>query len=122
MDFSVAVDARGSETTLALAGELDLASADTLLNAVHELLGSGVRFLHIDLTDLTFCDSTGLSALLRARNAARVTGGWCSISGAAGMVADLLRVTQLDEYLGEPAPAEPNELAPLQSRRADELR
>jgi anti-sigma B factor antagonist len=54
-------------TVLALSGELDIASAPELERALDELGPSNPRRLVIDLTDVTFMDSTGLRALLLAR-------------------------------------------------------
>jgi anti-sigma B factor antagonist len=54
-------------TVLALSGELDIASAPGLEQALDEFGASMPRRLVIDLTDVTFMDSTGLRALLLAR-------------------------------------------------------
>ncbi len=55
---------------MTLAGELDIASAPLFEQAIDELDASDTRRLLIDLTELLFMDSTGLRALLRARQAA----------------------------------------------------
>jgi anti-anti-sigma factor len=54
-------------TVLALSGELDIASAPGLERALDEFGASIPRRLVIDLTEVTFMDSTGLRALLLAR-------------------------------------------------------
>jgi anti-sigma B factor antagonist len=54
-------------TVLALSGELDIASAPALERALDEFGASIPRRVVIDLTDVTFMDSTGLRALLLAR-------------------------------------------------------
>jgi anti-sigma B factor antagonist len=50
---------------VALAGELDLATAPQLDQAVRELLEAGFDHVVVDLTDLAFLDSSGLRMLLR---------------------------------------------------------
>jgi anti-sigma B factor antagonist len=50
---------------VALHGELDIVSADGLALALVEVAGSVVV---VDLSGLTFIDSSGISALVRARN------------------------------------------------------
>lgn len=55
---------------LALSGELDLASAPMLERELREAEATGPRRLVIDLAGLAFMDSTGLQALLRARERA----------------------------------------------------
>jgi anti-sigma B factor antagonist len=59
---------------LALSGELDLASAPVLERELREAEASGLSRLVIDLGGLAFMDSTGLQALLRARERANTDG------------------------------------------------
>jgi len=54
-------------TKLLLSGELDLASAPTLLEAV-SIAARAPDALTIDLSRLSFIDSSGVHALLRARD------------------------------------------------------
>ncbi|MEV4659694.1 STAS domain-containing protein [Micromonospora sp. NPDC049301] len=61
---------------LRLSGDLDYDSAPELIAAADELRGDHQQLL-IDLTGVSFCDSSGLSALLvvhRAAGAIRLTG------------------------------------------------
>jgi anti-anti-sigma factor len=55
---------------LMLSGELDLASAPTLERELREAEAANPRRVVIDLAGLAFMDSTGLQALLRARERA----------------------------------------------------
>jgi anti-anti-sigma factor len=55
-------------------GELDLASADTLHEALERELAAGNRVL-LDLSGVTFIDSTGLAAIVNAVNSARESDG-----------------------------------------------
>jgi anti-anti-sigma factor len=50
---------------IALAGELDLATALQLDQAVRELLETGFEHVVLDLTDLVFLTSSGLRVILR---------------------------------------------------------
>jgi anti-sigma B factor antagonist len=54
---------------IAVEGEIDLATVDALNAAVARALESGARDLWIDLTDVDFIDSTGLTAVVRAHKA-----------------------------------------------------
>jgi anti-anti-sigma factor len=49
---------------LRLTGELDLSTTETLLKAVEEPLASGEGDLLLDLSDLTFMDSSGLRVVI----------------------------------------------------------
>ena len=53
--------------TIALSGELDLATAPILSDSLAPFEGNGVSTIVLDLHDLTFIDSTGLHAFLEAR-------------------------------------------------------
>jgi anti-sigma B factor antagonist len=56
----------GRRTVLSVSGEIDIASALLLTDAVDDALRDGALELWIDLTRTDFMDSTGLHALLEA--------------------------------------------------------
>ena len=71
VQLRISTDRQGETTVLALSGELDIASAPDFERAVAEVDGSGASGrLVVDLAELTFMDSTGLRALLLARQQA----------------------------------------------------
>ncbi|MGK5740812.1 STAS domain-containing protein [Micromonospora sp. URMC 103] len=108
MSFTVTYAERDGGTCLRLAGELDMSSAPQLDAAIDRLTAAGERHLLVDLTELTFCDSTGLAAFVRGDNRAAADGGWLRVTGARGRVARVLRLTGLDEVLTyEPEPVDP---------------
>lgn len=63
--IGVTSDERGTGVTIAVRGEVDAATVDTLWATVEQVIGGASR-LTIDLTDTTFMDSAGLNALVRA--------------------------------------------------------
>ena len=86
------------ETTLVrVIGELDLSTSSRieldLLRLIHEGLG---RRLFLDLSELTFLDSTGLRALWRTRQHAQAANAQLFISAASEPVMRVLQVTKLD--------------------------
>lgn len=60
-------EASGDRHVLVLSGELDLASSPTLDEALRGICTDGTEALTVDLSGLTFMDSTGLRVLLRAK-------------------------------------------------------
>ena len=68
----LSIDTRrdGDAVLIVLHGELDLASAPELERELREAEASSPSRVTIDLTGLGFMDSTGLQALLRARERA----------------------------------------------------
>ncbi|MEV0157250.1 STAS domain-containing protein [Micromonospora sp. NPDC050686] len=85
----------GGTARLHLAGELDMSSAPELNAAIDRLAAEGARQLLIDLSELTFCDSTGIAAFVRGDNLAAADGGWLRVTGATGRVHRVLQVTGL---------------------------
>ncbi|MEU7038495.1 STAS domain-containing protein [Streptomyces sp. NPDC046237] len=76
---------------LSLAGELDHDTADTLRSALEERTGA-VRIL-VDCEELSFCDSTGLNVLLRARLRALEEGGRLELAALRPPVARMFEIT-----------------------------
>lgn len=100
MTFTVTYAQRGEGgVCLRLAGELDLSTAPELNSAIDRLIAEGRRELLLDLTGLTFCDSSGIAAFVRGDNLAAADGGWLRVTGATGRVARVLQVTGLAEVL-----------------------
>ncbi|MFF0490995.1 STAS domain-containing protein [Nocardia sp. NPDC004068] len=62
--------------TVPVAGNLDYENADAFVAEVERLLAERPETtrLHLDCTELTFCDSTGLSALLLIRRLTEAAG------------------------------------------------
>jgi anti-anti-sigma factor len=93
--FGVEVTHQGATTTAAVAGELDLATAPELLAAVEGLVALGRTRIVVDLAGLGFCDSSGLDALVRSLEAARVAGGCLALRAPQPPVARLLELSGL---------------------------
>jgi anti-anti-sigma factor len=80
-----------------LAGELDIAAAAGLTQELAQI-GDGTRFrVVVDLSELTFIDSSGLNALVNAARTVESKGGWIVFSNATQHVARVLEIVALDE-------------------------
>jgi anti-sigma B factor antagonist len=80
--------------TVTLAGELDLAGKADLRAQVDTLLHDpAVTSVVLDLSRLTFVDSTGIGALVGCLRLADETGKGLRAAGAQGRVASLLDLT-----------------------------
>jgi anti-sigma B factor antagonist len=71
-NFDLQVMRNGDRARVAVRGELDLGTAGQLERCLEELLERREPVL-LDLRELTFMDSTGLCALLKARENAEET-------------------------------------------------
>ena len=78
-------------------GEVDVFSAPNLAEQLTQLFDAGRRTVVVDLTLVTFLDSTGLGTLVAARNRAEEAGGQLPIIGSGERVLKLFRITGLDE-------------------------
>jgi anti-sigma B factor antagonist len=76
-------------------GELDLASAPDLKWALADVLRSGACQLVVDLSEVTFIDSTALGVLVGARRNLRA-GARMAIAGTAPTVLNIIELTGLD--------------------------
>jgi anti-anti-sigma factor len=80
---------------VALRGELDIETVGQLRAALEELSATGWEHVVVDLRELTFIDSMGLSLLLEADRSARRTGRSFAIVDGSPAVARLLEVVGL---------------------------
>jgi anti-anti-sigma factor len=87
---------------VALHGELDIATADGLAEALVAVAGST---LVVDLSDLTFMDSTGIGTLVVARNRVLANGqGQMVLTRPTAIVRKALEIVGLSEWVVEWSP------------------
>jgi anti-sigma B factor antagonist len=91
-------DERGA-TLLAVSGELDLAASPTLEDRLDQVFGGTVSQLVIDLRQLEFIDSTGLSVLVKAHQRAEDAGCRFGLVNGGSQVRRLLSLTGIAERL-----------------------
>ena len=77
-------------------GEIDAATEPDLTQELAEAVRTHPCRVIVDLTQVTFMDSTGFNALVRARAEGN---GELRLVGASGMVYEVLRMTGLEEVL-----------------------
>jgi anti-sigma B factor antagonist len=86
----------GPDGLLSLTGELDLATAPQLRSAVQQKLQDGTQRLVLDLTDLSFCDSAGLTVMVWAE---RAFPDGVLLHHPRPQLRKILRTTQLEQVL-----------------------
>ncbi|WP_418955538.1 STAS domain-containing protein [Streptomyces tritici] len=91
--FDVEVSGGSGVVVLTLAGELDHDTAEPLRTALDQQIESGAPRIVVDCAALTFCDSTGLNALLRARLRAQEAGGRVELAGLRPPVSRMFEIT-----------------------------
>src|ERR1044071_10347862 len=99
MSLTVDTEQRGDVVVVSVGGELDMATAPQLQDQITDLLDRGLARLVFDLTDVSFCDSTGLSVFVRAKNSTDDAGGAVRLAAPQRGVRRILEVSGLVEVL-----------------------
>jgi anti-sigma B factor antagonist len=88
----------GDSVTIIVSGEIDLSTAGTLDAAIRNAEKTVIGQIVVDMSDLSFLDSTGLSVLLRASVRNREDGNRLSfVSSKHEVVTKLLTLTGAGE-------------------------
>lgn len=87
MDFSVTTSPSGDRLVVQVTGEVDVSTAPRLRDELSQAIADGHHELVVDLSDVSFLDSTGLGVLVGRLKALRLQEG------------DMLLVTQQDRIL-----------------------
>ncbi|MPY58350.1 STAS domain-containing protein [Streptomyces spongiae] len=84
---------RDTRALITLAGEIDLATAPLVREALAECLRDGIRSIDVDLTAVTFCDAGGLNAFLMASRLATDAGRTLRLHHPSQSVARVIEIT-----------------------------
>lgn len=98
-DLRVSVAHGDGETVVALAGELDMSTAERLSDAIADELRHGPGRIVVDLADLTFCDSIGLGTLVVLSRTARIQQTYLQLRNPSPFFTRMLDVTGIREGL-----------------------
>jgi anti-sigma B factor antagonist len=112
LGLDVVVGRTDSTAIVYVLGELDLATSRNLEGELLRLISGGwCRRLVLDLSRLTFVDSTGLRSLVTMRHRAQSSGISMSLSSPSEPVMRVLRVAKLDAVLHLLTETDPDEIA-----------
>jgi anti-anti-sigma factor len=98
-NFGVEVREGELAVVVGVSGELDLASSPELESELERSTSSDAELLIIDLRELEFMDSTGLSVLVRAHQKATQSGKRFAVVKGSQQVQRLLSLTGVAERL-----------------------
>jgi anti-anti-sigma factor len=102
--FSLELVVHGANASVAVVGELDLASSGRLRAVVGAITDvPGIRQVQIDGRRIGFVDSAGLRGLLLSRADARVAGVMWSLECPSPALRRLLELAEVPELLSDPA-------------------
>ena len=97
--MSLAAQTAGGITIAELTGELDIASAPALRDQLLSLLRPGSSRLVIDLSQVSFCDASGLAVLVNTGRRARLLGGFLRLAAVSPQAGRVLNITGLRRHL-----------------------
>jgi anti-sigma B factor antagonist len=84
---------------LFVTGEIDIYTAPLFKQAVVNLVSDGNSNVIIDLSGVSFMDSSGFGTLLGATKRLRPLGGGLHLAGANSTIQRMLRLTRLDTIM-----------------------
>ena len=84
-----------SPTTVVLAGEIDIATAGRVRDALIAISNGGENKVVVDMTNVTFMDSTGLAALVGPLKRFRSVNGGIVLRSPTRGVKKVLEITGL---------------------------
>ena len=90
------VSARSGAATIAVAGECDLYEAHLLGAAIEQAAAAPGTTVHLDLSELSFLDSTGLHVLVEAQRSLEAAGSELVLVAPTDQIRRALSVSGLD--------------------------
>lgn len=81
---------------MVLPAEIDISNSEQVRHELCAALARGVDVVVADLTGTTFCDASGIRALLRARDQAATVRAELRLAVRPGRVRNVLEILSLD--------------------------
>lgn len=85
--------------SLAVGGEIDMATVDELNAAIQDVIASDGLNLVVDLTETSFMDSTGLRALIMADRSFNESGRSFALAVDPGPIARLIELSGVESKM-----------------------
>jgi anti-sigma B factor antagonist len=98
-ELRIFVTAGPAHTLVSVAGECDLHTGRPLRDVLTSEVSRGAQRLILDLSELSFMDSTGMQVLLSVCNVLAVRGGTLALVSPQPVVARILELTGTDQVI-----------------------
>ncbi len=99
--FQVRVSADGDDVTLHLVGDFDLTAAENFRSCIEGAVDGNLGAVVVDLGDVAFIDSTGISALLVMRRRLQGQGRGLRVANVSAEAARVFELTGLTDIFTE---------------------
>lgn len=94
-DFDVSADVSEGVATVSVRGEVDVYTAPQLRERLYGVVGDGATRVVLDLSAMTFIDSTGLGVVVGALKRLRESGGDLLLRSPSRSTRKVLEITGL---------------------------
>jgi anti-sigma B factor antagonist len=99
------IETTATAVLIRIAGEIDLSASEDVAKWIMEAIPEDPPMaLEVDLSGVTFLDSTGIRALVLGQQAAGRNGVTMRVTGPQGRVEAVLKITGVYEMLTQPPP------------------
>lgn len=99
LELNITQSRNGRWTVISVAGEIDLATAPALEDALETAIAEGHAAIAIDLDPVSFIDSSGLRALIGAHRRLEELDGSLTVIAGPGVARRLLEVAGVADTL-----------------------
>ena len=96
MELQLATRHEGDVAVVSALGEVDVFSAPGLDSELDAQIAAGNARLVVDLSEVSFLDSTGLGVLVKALKHAREADGWLHLVVTSDRIRKIFEITGLD--------------------------
>lgn len=96
--FDVSLSATGGVTVVRVVGDVDLATSPRLKEALDEAIRSGSDAVRLDMSDVTFLDSSGISVLVDAQQRLQDASSKLVLHGVGDHVRRVLEISGLGSF------------------------
>lgn len=97
MGLSISTSEQSGAVVVHCVGEVDVATAAQLRDVVQQAFADGSRAVALDMTGVTFMDSTGLGVVVGRLKTLRRAGGNLTVAVTADRVRRVFEITGLDK-------------------------
>ncbi|WP_433145458.1 STAS domain-containing protein [Actinomadura nitritigenes] len=98
MDFDISLMKDERCTLVRVQGDIDVVSRARFEEALFEVVDAGEPMV-VDMRQVTFCDSTGLNAIVAANRRAGEHGGTVALVALPPRVQRVFRITGIDKFV-----------------------
>ena len=98
IEVTVRQDGAG-RSVVSLVGDLDHGHQAQVWSSFEDLIVDGRTHVIVDLSQVPFCDSSGLGLLVRLHRLTEISGGWTRLAAPHRDLRRMLQITNLDRIL-----------------------